>query len=274
MIENRLEATGHNQLGQMIVHASGLDAAVVIWVSPRFPEEFRRALDWLNDRTDAKVDFFGVEIGLVRIGRSLPAPGARRGGPARAAGGSQGRRVPALPVSAPRRRLPCFHHLTLRATRPPPRAPLPTAAAPFHMPPPAGAAARPLPASAPPPPPASPLASESTSAVRSHPRSRPSKDRRLRQRRGAASLLRDHVRVGRPPPAEASGSPSSATRTGSASPPARSVFMTLPLPPTARSRAGVYLDMQERTATKRLFDDLYAERLGIETAVGRILSNT
>jgi len=37
-------------------------------------------------------------------------------------------------------------------------------------------------------------------------------------------------------------------------------------------RAGVYLDMQERTATKRLFDDLEAERLAIETAVGRILS--
>ncbi|HJW58567.1 MAG TPA: DUF4268 domain-containing protein, partial [Actinomycetota bacterium] len=37
-------------------------------------------------------------------------------------------------------------------------------------------------------------------------------------------------------------------------------------------RAGVYLDMQERTATKRLFDDLFAERLAVETAVGRILS--
>jgi hypothetical protein len=74
VIENRLEATDHNQLGQMIVHASGLDAAVVIWVAPRFHEEFRRGLDWLNDRTDQKVDFFGVEIGLVRIGRSLPAP--------------------------------------------------------------------------------------------------------------------------------------------------------------------------------------------------------
>ncbi len=37
-------------------------------------------------------------------------------------------------------------------------------------------------------------------------------------------------------------------------------------------RAGVYLDMQERTATKRLFDDLEAERLAVETAVGRILS--
>jgi hypothetical protein len=37
-------------------------------------------------------------------------------------------------------------------------------------------------------------------------------------------------------------------------------------------RAGIYLDMQERTATKRLFDDLYAERLAVETAVGRTLS--
>jgi hypothetical protein len=37
-------------------------------------------------------------------------------------------------------------------------------------------------------------------------------------------------------------------------------------------RAGVYLDMQERTATKRLFDDLFSERLAVETAVGRILS--
>jgi hypothetical protein len=37
-------------------------------------------------------------------------------------------------------------------------------------------------------------------------------------------------------------------------------------------RAGVYLDMQERTATKRLFDDLFAERLAVETAVGRVLS--
>jgi hypothetical protein len=37
-------------------------------------------------------------------------------------------------------------------------------------------------------------------------------------------------------------------------------------------RAGVYLDMQERTATKRLFDDLFSERMAIETGVGRILS--
>ena len=37
-------------------------------------------------------------------------------------------------------------------------------------------------------------------------------------------------------------------------------------------RAGIYLDMQERISTKRLFDDLFAERLAVETAVGRVLS--
>ncbi|HEX8930807.1 MAG TPA: hypothetical protein VGA45_17980, partial [Actinomycetota bacterium] len=74
VIDNRLEATDHSQLGQLIVEASGLEAAVVIWVAPHFRGEFRRGLEWLNERTDQQVDFFGVEIGLVRIGRSLPAP--------------------------------------------------------------------------------------------------------------------------------------------------------------------------------------------------------
>ena len=103
VIENRLEATDHNQLGQMIVHASGLDAAVVIWVAPRFHEEFRRGLDWLNDRTDQKVDFFGVEIGLVRIGRSCASCGAARPRRARARAGS-GRSGPGR--SPPRRSPP------------------------------------------------------------------------------------------------------------------------------------------------------------------------
>src|SRR6266508_3858593 len=64
----------HNQLGELIMHASTLESAVIVWVSPRFDLESRRTLEWLNDRTDSKVDFFGVELGLVRIGRSLPAP--------------------------------------------------------------------------------------------------------------------------------------------------------------------------------------------------------
>lgn len=74
IIENQLEATDHSHLGQLIVYASGLEAAVVVWITPRFRDEHRRALDWLNERTDENVYFFGVELDLVRIGSSPPAP--------------------------------------------------------------------------------------------------------------------------------------------------------------------------------------------------------
>jgi hypothetical protein len=77
IIENQLDPTDHSHLGQLIVYASGLEAAVVVWVTPRFRDEHRRALDWLNERTDESVYFFGVELDLVRIGSSAPAPAFR-----------------------------------------------------------------------------------------------------------------------------------------------------------------------------------------------------
>lgn len=77
IIENQLEPTDHSHLGQLIVYASGLEAAVVVWLTPRFRDEHRRALDWLNERTDENVNFFGVELELVRIGESAPAPSFR-----------------------------------------------------------------------------------------------------------------------------------------------------------------------------------------------------
>lgn len=72
VIENQLGRTDHSHLGQLLVYASGLEAAAVVWVAPRFREEFRRALDWLNERTDTGVDFFGVEVGVVQIGTGGP----------------------------------------------------------------------------------------------------------------------------------------------------------------------------------------------------------
>lgn len=72
IIENQLERTDHGHLGQLLVYASGLEAAAVIWVATRFRDEFRRSLDWLNERTDTGVDFFGVEVGVVQIGESGP----------------------------------------------------------------------------------------------------------------------------------------------------------------------------------------------------------
>jgi hypothetical protein len=74
IIENQLERTDHGHLGQLLVYASGLEAASVVWVAPRFREDHRRTLDWLNERTDTGVDFFGVEVGVVRIADGPRAP--------------------------------------------------------------------------------------------------------------------------------------------------------------------------------------------------------
>jgi hypothetical protein len=298
VIENRLEATDHNQLGQMIVHASGLDAAVVIWVAPRFHEEFRRGLDWLNDRTDQKVDFFGVEIGLVRIGRSLPAPvldvvvqprnwrksGRRQvhlplGTPlpglvprqtAEPAGmprhGAEPGDGDALSAYVPPPPPPVYTPVaTARAQHePPPSREPPAAVAPDTPPPVAG----PVPTAAPPPPapdlsgrhlPASPppMASEQAGGLQP-----------VELRHRFFESMFDSVAIRRP----GFRIPKFGYENwvGFAAGPFG--FYDVAFTANGAVRAGVYLDMQERTATKRLFDDLFSERLAVETAVGRVLS--
>src|SRR3954452_24314048 len=72
IVENQLERTDHGHLGQLLVYASGLEAAAVVWVAPRFRDDHRRTIDWLNERTDTGVDFFGVEISVVQIGETGP----------------------------------------------------------------------------------------------------------------------------------------------------------------------------------------------------------
>jgi len=74
IVENQLAPTDHSHLGQVLTYASGLDAAIVVWLSPRFRDEHRQALDWLNAHTTEGVDFFGVELELLRIDDSAPAP--------------------------------------------------------------------------------------------------------------------------------------------------------------------------------------------------------
>ena len=74
LIENQLERTNHNHLGQLLTYAAGLDAVTVVWIAAPFTDEHRTALDWLNERTDQSVNFFGLEIELWRIGDSPIAP--------------------------------------------------------------------------------------------------------------------------------------------------------------------------------------------------------
>lgn len=74
LIENQIEQTDHGHLGQLMTYAAGLEAARIIWVAKKFKEEHRAALDWLNQITDKKFQFFGLEVELWKIGNSHPAP--------------------------------------------------------------------------------------------------------------------------------------------------------------------------------------------------------
>lgn len=74
LIENQIEATDHKHLGQLLTYAAGLDTGVICWLARRFTEEHRAVLDWLNEITDDRFAFFGVEIELWKIGESVPAP--------------------------------------------------------------------------------------------------------------------------------------------------------------------------------------------------------
>jgi len=74
LIENQLECTDHSHLGQLLTYAAGLNAVTIVWIAEKFTDEHRATLDWLNERTDEKINLFGLEIELWRIGDSAIAP--------------------------------------------------------------------------------------------------------------------------------------------------------------------------------------------------------
>jgi hypothetical protein len=74
VIENQIERTDHAHLGQILTYAAGLKAITIVWVAAQFTEEHRAALDWLNQVTDEDINFFGLEIELLRIQDSPIAP--------------------------------------------------------------------------------------------------------------------------------------------------------------------------------------------------------
>ena len=72
--ETSLGEADLQHLGQVLAYLAGLDAKVVVWVATRFNGDLLAAIRWLNDHTPAPFEFFAVEVGIVRIGDSLPAP--------------------------------------------------------------------------------------------------------------------------------------------------------------------------------------------------------
>jgi hypothetical protein len=74
IVENQLEQTDHGHLGQLLTYCAGTNADVVVWIASAITLEHAAALEWLNTNTRTGIGFFGVELQLLRIGDSLPAP--------------------------------------------------------------------------------------------------------------------------------------------------------------------------------------------------------
>lgn len=73
VIENQLDESDHKHLGQLITYASGLDAAIIIWITPSVRDEHRSAIEWLNEITGNEVSFFLIKPEVIKIDDSRPA---------------------------------------------------------------------------------------------------------------------------------------------------------------------------------------------------------
>lgn len=72
IIENQLDVTDHKHLRQLMVYAANRGAGVIVWVARQVTDEYRKVIDWLNEKTD--VSFFALEVEHWRIGASPVAP--------------------------------------------------------------------------------------------------------------------------------------------------------------------------------------------------------
>jgi len=74
IIENQLEKTDHQHLGQILTYSVGAAAKTIIWISPEPREEHIEVVEWLNEVTPADMRWFLFKLEGVRTGDSIVSP--------------------------------------------------------------------------------------------------------------------------------------------------------------------------------------------------------
>ena len=74
IIENQLERSDHDHLGKILTYGAGYEAEIVIWICKKIRDEHRAAIEWLNTHIDKNINIFVIELKVIKIGDSLPAP--------------------------------------------------------------------------------------------------------------------------------------------------------------------------------------------------------
>lgn len=77
IIENQFGRSDHDHLGKLITYSAAKEAGIVLWIANDIHLAHREAIDWLNQITPHDMIFYGVELEVLRIGDSLPAPNFR-----------------------------------------------------------------------------------------------------------------------------------------------------------------------------------------------------
>ena len=75
VVENQFGNSDHDHLGKSLTYLAGVsDATTVVWISEKLRDSHRAAIEWLNANTPERFAFLGVELKVVRIDGSKPAP--------------------------------------------------------------------------------------------------------------------------------------------------------------------------------------------------------
>ena len=73
VIENQLEETEHDYLGQLITYAADKNAKIIIWLAGNSRREHKNAIEWLNANMNNSIKIYLFRIRLYRVGDSEPA---------------------------------------------------------------------------------------------------------------------------------------------------------------------------------------------------------